>query len=431
MTRPPAPPAGAGPAPTRSGRDSGRTSRRLLVGGAVGVLGLLLAVLVLAVAAVTVPPTDRDALDPTSVEPDGSRALVQVLRERGVDVVATRRFADVADRAGTTVLVVAPRFRTPAVRDALDALDADLVLVAPDPFVLEDLGRPLEADVVARTGPAPPRCADPAARAAGDLDWSGWVYRPPAGPAPADVVSWCYPGPDPSGPTPSDPDPDPAGPAGRFVSWSEGGRRVVVLGSPEPLRNDAVARDGNAALALHVLGAHDTLVWWRVDPDDPALVVDDEEDEDVPPPPLAPPWVTFALVWLLLMGLLAMLWRGRRMGRLVAEPLPVLVRSTETAQGRAALYRQAGAHGRAAAILRADAVRRLASRLGLPPSTPAAEVVSSAAARAGPDAAAVRDVLAGPPPADAAALTRLADDLDRVVDDAAATRPDPVASPPP
>ncbi len=76
-------------------------------------------------------------------------------------------------------------------------------------------------------------------------------------------------------------------------------------------------------------------------------------------------------------------------------------------------------------------MRRLASRLGLPPSTPAAEVVSSAAARAGPDAAAVRDVLAGPPPADAAALTRLADDLDRVVDDAAATRPDPVASPPP
>ena len=410
-TGPPAPTTSGGPV-VSGGRATLGTARRVLGWVALVVLVALLLILV-AVVAVSVPPSDRPALDPGSVEPDGSRALVEVLRERGVDVVPTRRFADVRSRAedapaGSTVLIVGPNLLNENIRDELDRLGSDLVLVAPGSRVLDDLGRPLASRSLPPSGPQSPRCADPAARAAGDLDWDGWVYRPSAdGPFRSGPVAWCFA------------PPDGVGPNGRFVSWTENDRRVVLLGSPEPLRNDTVVQDGNAALALGMLGAHDTLVWWRVDPRDPALDYADVDDDDEPesPPGLAPPWVGPMLVWLFIMGLFAMFWRARRMGRLVAEPLPVLVRSAETAQGRAALYREAGARDRAAAILRADAVRRLASRLGLPSSTPAAEVVSQVAARAGPDAAAVRDVLAGPPPADADALTRLADALDHVLDE--------------
>ena len=61
-----------------------------------------------------------------------------------------------------------------------------------------------------------------------------------------------------------------------------------------------------------------------------------------------------------------MLWRGRRLGRLVPEPLPVVVRAVETTEGRARMYRRSRAHGRAAATLRAATLARLRDRTGLP-----------------------------------------------------------------
>jgi hypothetical protein len=126
--------------------------------------------------------------------------------------------------------------------------------------------------------------------------------------------------------------------------------------------------------------------------------------------------VGLVALWLVVVAALAIVWRGRRFGPLVPEPLPVVVRSAETARGRASLYRESGARDRAATVLRAEAVRRLALRLGLSASAPASEVVAAAAARSGPDAVAVRDLLAGPPPADDLALARLAEALDALVD---------------
>ena len=66
-------------------------------------------------------------------------------------------------------------------------------------------------------------------------------------------------------------------------------------------------------------------------------------------------------------AVLAMLWRGRRLGPLAAEPLPVVVRSAETAEGRARLYQDGRSLDRAAATLRAAALTRLSARLRLGP----------------------------------------------------------------
>jgi hypothetical protein len=76
--------------------------------------------------------------------------------------------------------------------------------------------------------------------------------------------------------------------------------------------------------------------------------------------------VKFGVVQLLVaLGVLA-LWRGRRLGPVVEEPLPVVVRAAETVEGRSRLYRKAGARDVAAEALRRAAVRRLGTALGLP-----------------------------------------------------------------
>ena len=79
---------------------------------------------------------------------------------------------------------------------------------------------------------------------------------------------------------------------------------------------------------------------------------------------LAPDWVAVLGPWLTFVALLAVIWRGRRLGPLVFEPLPVIVKAAETAEGRARLYHDAHAVDRAADNLRAGTLVRLARPSG-------------------------------------------------------------------
>ena len=76
-----------------------------------------------------------------------------------------------------------------------------------------------------------------------------------------------------------------------------------------------------------------------------------------------------------------MLWRGRRLGPLVVEPLPVVVKAVESTQGRGRLYRRVRDRAHAAEILRAATARRLAARLGCPRGTDAGALVAPVAQR--------------------------------------------------
>jgi hypothetical protein len=118
------------------------------------------------------------------------------------------------------------------------------------------------------------------------------------------------------------------------------------------------------------------------------------------------------------------LWRGRRLGRVVEEPLPVVVRAAEAVEGRGRLYRAAGARGPAAEALRAGVRERTGVLLGLPPADRGA-LVTRAAARTGRDPAALDVLLYGAPPADDAGLVRLADALRAFERELAGPRRDP------
>jgi hypothetical protein len=186
---------------------------------------------------------------------------------------------------------------------------------------------------------------------------------------------------------------------------------TVVLGAPDLLYNDDLGKEGNASLALQLLGAHPHLVWYLPS----AAEASAPQDEQRSFFDMIPVGWSWALLQLFVAAGLAALWRGRRLGRLVPERLPVAVRASEATEGRARLYRAAGDRAHAADTLRAASRTRLAALVGVPAAraqTADALLPALADHDATADVARLHAVLFGPEPPDDAALVTLADDLD-------------------
>ena len=96
-----------------------------------------------------------------------------------------------------------------------------------------------------------------------------------------------------------------------------------------------------------------------------------------------------------LLGLVV--WRARRLGPLVTEPLPVVVRAVESTQSRGRIYRRTGDRQHAAHVLVEATRRRLLETLRLPRDTATATLVAAVAARTGRDEPAVHALLTAPP----------------------------------
>lgn len=358
-----------------------RSNRGLLV------LGALL-LLVLAAAAVVAGGRAGLPLDPDGYDPDGAHALAVLLEQEGVEV---RRTTDVpstlaAATPSSTVFVPLPELLSPEELEALVSVPGQLVVARADPDRLALLGISTETVGGADTEPRDPGCDVPWVTNAGRAHAGEWRYD-----ATQLGDTTCYDG-------------------SLLVQ-----RDAAVLGSGEPLTNDRLDEQGNAALGVGLLGREPVLVWLVPAPNRPAL----GERPALSPDDLLPEWVT-ATRWYLLVvvGATLVLWRGRRLGRVVHEPLPVVVRASETVEGHGRLYHAAGARGTAADALRAGAVRRLEPLAHGGRNLPADEVVAAAARRTGRPDGQVRHLLYGPAPADDAALVRLADDLDALVRDA-------------
>jgi len=334
----------------------------------------------------------RGYLDPEAVDPAGSKAVVQVLRQQGVAVAIARTTASAAAEAaeGATLLVAIPDLLLADQVARLKSLPGDLVLVTP--------GGPQDwSAAIAQSGNTEvrerqPGCALREAVRAGRADTGGLLYTATASPGTEAVL--CY----------TD------GGRASVLVVDEGSRRIVVLGSADILTNDRFDATGNAALALNLLGRADSLVWY--------LPVPEAGAEGPSLGSLVPDGVRFGLIQLALGVVLLALWRARRLGRVVAEPLPVEIRASEAVEGRGRLLRRARATDRAAVALRTATLARLRAPLGLPrPTDSAADrvaVVAAVAARTGRPQADVAALLYGGAPADDPALVRLADDLDQL-----------------
>jgi len=404
-----APSTGRAPEPetTRQAALAGwRRWRWLLVAAVV----IILAALITALTAANTD--DRRRLGPGNPAPDGSRALVQVLRRQGVEVREMLRSADAvaATTARSTLVVTNTQLLGSEQLDRLLADDApNLVLIEPDEFTLSRLAPDLRTGGHAEALVQDPGCENAAARAAGSARAGGYLYSrrsmPIDGPGASGI---CY--------RASNSD------DGSYVSLDTPRRTVTVIGQSDLLTNEYLGTEGNAALALWTLGEQPSLIWYTPDPLELATSGSDQPTLSE----LLPDWVIWVIVQLFIATAVTMLWRARRLGRLVTEPLPVVVRAAETQEGRARLYRQASARGRAAATLRTSSLRRLAGRLAAPSGTTPDQLVvlvAEATGRSPQAEAALHALLLGPAPLSDAELVRLADDLDTVERELSRDRP--------
>ncbi|MFI6900180.1 DUF4350 domain-containing protein [Nonomuraea sp. NPDC050394] len=345
-------------------------------------LGALVAVT--AIIGVALAPGAREPrrLDPADTSLEGSKALAELLRGRGVTVDRVDSVeAAIAKGGGRLLLVTHTAYFDWQQLDRLAQLQGDRVIVGGLDGL--DVLAPgvTPASGSARVRSREPECDLPAARAAGSARLGGDLFRGANG---------CYPGE--KGST--------------LVQAPGGGGTVTVLGDGTFMTNQYLAEDGNAALALNLLGTKPA-VTWLVRPDQPptgSLAGAGGKSLGE----LVPDTVPWAVLTACLAVLVTAFWRGRRLGPVVAEKLPVVVRAAETVEGRGRLYRARRARERAAAVLRAGTVDRLTPRVGLAPGAGQHEVVAAVAVRTGQDARQVGGALYGPPPADDAGLVALA-----------------------
>jgi hypothetical protein len=331
------------------------------------------------------------------VDPEGGRALATLLGDRGVRVDRVTDPTALTTGLSSTAAVLVPipgLLDESAARTLGDATQGDVVLIDPPRNVLEAVTGGLRSSSIASIRVRSPGCNQAAAVAAGDALIGGSTYE-------SDGGTGCYGG---------------GGGAPMVVGTTHGGARLVVLGTGTMLTNDRLDEDGNAALGLNLLGRDGSTneLRWLVPA--PGTASDGASASSV-----LPDWVMPAALQLLLAGLLVALWRGRRLGPPVVEPLPVVVRAAEVVEGRSRLYRRAQARDRAAEALRSGALARMVPRLGIDSfrgAEPSPEaVVAAVASRSGRSDAGVRTVLFGPPPTDDGGLVALADSLDSIVRD--------------
>lgn len=352
---------------------------------------LLALVAITAVSVVTAwltTPAPGGRMEPDATSPDGARALVTLLREQGVDVVEAESVDDVR-RAMTpeSQLLVAQTFYLvgdDALRTLAD-LPGDRLLVEPVSRTREALAPGVTAADTTSYGGAP-GCDMREAQRAGDAELGvSERYESVDGGV---ALTSCY--------------------DGAVVRYSQGGQTITVVGTADFMVNDGLLKEGNAALAMNLAGTRQRLVWYA------PQRVEGESETSSSITDLIPDRVVWAVVQLCLVVLLVAWWRGRRVGPLVAEELPVVVRASETVEGRGRLYRAHRTRDRAADALRTATLQRTTPRLGLGGQSDAVAVAQAVAQRTGGDPRAVAFWLFGPPPSTDAELVELAHQLDHI-----------------
>ncbi|MFD9128908.1 DUF4350 domain-containing protein, partial [Kitasatospora sp. NPDC059571] len=274
-----------------------RVRRYLLAAAALVVTGLLVSGL----GSTSTWP----ALDPRSPDPTGTRALVRLLEDRKVAVRTASGPAELAAalRADDTTVVLPETYLLGpddlgTAAAAARGRATRLVLIAPDDAALDALAGGI------RTAPAtdglpdyatesstPPGCDLPEAARAGSAELGGELYLPQA------ADTGCYPH---------------HGHPSLVLHDDGAGHQTAVLGSGRPLTNARLAKDGNASLALGLLGAHPHLVWYLPDHGSAAPAPPEVRQRSLGD--LVPAGWSWAGLQLAVAAALAALWRARRLG---------------------------------------------------------------------------------------------------------------------
>lgn len=340
-------------------------------------------------------------LDPDNPDANGAQAVARVLADRGVEVEVARGLSALrtTSTAGATVLVGGTAYLSPdsggdVLEETGDA--AGLLVLDPTDEVGEILDLPVSASGFSTGATLAPDCDLELWRDGDRVVGADTLIEVTQAGTPAEI---CLP--------PS---------AGYNAGGSRAGHVVVLpetsdrpqttlLGIGPSLRNDQITDAANAATWLRLLGATDRLVWYVPVPGD-AGPGNPRSLTDVLPDAVVPS----AVLGVLALGALALV-QGRRLGPVVTEPLPVVVRSIETTQSRARLYQSAKDRRRALTVLQLATRRRWAARLGLSPATEPDALVAAVSAATDRPAPEISRLLTDPTTPDDQTLVRIAREL--------------------
>nr|WP_090278475.1 DUF4350 domain-containing protein [Mycolicibacterium komanii]CRL74000.1 hypothetical protein CPGR_03493 [Mycolicibacterium komanii] len=335
-------------------------------------------------------PRPGGRMDPESTGPDGARALITLLREHGVDVVEAPDVAaaEAAARPDTLLVVVQTYHLVDGdVIERLAELPGDRLLVQPNSPTRRALAPEVKlSGATAFGGGERPDCDLREATRAGAVQFSvSDTYE-----ATTDDIELtrCY--------------------DGTLVRYTADGKDITLVGDSGFMTNGGLLKAGNAALAMNLAGVDRRMIWYA------PQFTEGESDGASSLFDLAPEHVSWILWQLVAVVALLALWKGRRIGPLVAERLPVVVRASETVEGRGRLYRSRRARDSAADALRTAALQRMQPRLGLGVNPDPTAVVQAISAQCDVHPQWVAHTLFGPPPDDDAALVNLARKLDNI-----------------
>ena len=337
---------------------------------------------------------NADDLDPANPGFTGAQGLAHVLRDHGVAVTVVRSQRELleqtVDGATTVAITGAQKLSARTARTAMThaASAASLVLLDPDPEVTRGMGLPVASHLTdltkARAGCLGTDLGEEFRLAAADR-----AYVPAAT---GSGATTCFP--------------DKNNGGGALVSLPAGAGRapVILIGDESLIVNGAILDADNAAIALRLFGHTNRLIWYV--PSAADIAAADSTSRSI-----APSWFRPGLVLGASAMLLVCLWRGRRLGRLVTEPLPVVIRAVETTESRGRMYRKSRDRTRALAVLQQATRRRLASYLGLSGSADVGSVAAASAAVSGRDYGDVLHLLDSPAAPDDSSLLERANTL--------------------
>lgn len=370
----------AEPAPV----DVGAWIRRLRVPAAVIVIGIALVAGFAAIGRAA----NSTPLDPRNASPNGTRALAVLLAQRGDTVTVADRVSELSGSPDTTLVLNTPSAVSDASLRAIASGRSTVVVLEPDDRALRALGVDAVFENIVPAETVEPTCALPAATAAGTARISGVTYR--VNPAGVAAVTTCY---------------HALGNASLLVTTRPSGGRTIVMGSAGTLTNAHLAAEGDAALGLALLD-NNTVEWA---PRSLQAAAGPKSRQGLLN--LLPSRLLWATLQLFLAVVVLAFWRARRLGPLVAERLPVVVRAAETVEGSGRLLHAARARAGAADALRTASATRLARLLRIGADKDPAAVASVVAEHTGRPPASVSALLYGGAPGDDAALVRLAGEL--------------------
>lgn len=373
----------------------GRSLKSL--GRSAGLWLIVVIILLLAGAAITLTSAEQDERRSghyNSFAADGTHAYAKLLEDHGVKLKKTQNIDTAAEAAatpGTTIVVIKPDNISIDRRQKITAAaqkGGHVILVSPYDMVgwgdtihpTEEFAAPDDfADY------REPACDYPAAKKAGPVTAPFNHYYSTY----KDAVK-CYYRPD-MGPQ-----------ASGLVQAPVGKGTMTVLGNSDWIANDQIALHGNASLAMGLVADADSVVLFWPNPDD-LIDTDVQQTQD-----FVPPWVYFAVLWIGVLILVALLWRGRRFGPLAAEQLPVTVPAKETVTGHAGLLQRAGARPEALRPIQQAAIISLGRKLSVPTSAPAEDVCRAVAGKLGESPQRIEHLLLQAEPTSDAELVSLA-----------------------